>query len=558
MRPGESARSHNEEGSMSRKWLPLALAVCGAGLLILATTASAAPKHVSHVGKTGGTLKVEYNSDVDYVDPALDYLDLGWNIQQIVGCKLLNYPDKNGDPGLQLVPEVAASQPVISSNGKVYTFTVRSGFKFANGEAVTAKSFVNTFNRNANPKLQSPAAAFLNDIVGAQAVLDGKASSISGIKVSGNKLTFTLTKSAPDFLARLAMPFFAAVPNSFASKLDPNGENVIPGCGPYWISGRVPNQSITVKRNPFYKGDRPHNVNEIDYKIGNSIQVIEQDVLSGAADLAYEAPPNDWKGLVDKYGVNKSQVWIKPQLSVSYWALNRDRPLFKNNPKLAQAINNALDRRALLSQAGFAAGVKFDHILPPGVPGYQKASIYPLKGADIKKAKSLASGNTRDGKATVWVRNTGVGPLQAQIVQFDLAQIGIKADIQQLNGAVYYTKAGVRGADFDIIRAGWIADYPDPYDFINVLLDGGLIQDSNNVNLAYYNNPKYNKEMAAAARLVGAPRYKTYGSLDIDMMTNDPPWVVQYATSNRMLTSKRVGCFTYGPYYIDLNAICLK
>ena len=63
---------------MSRKWLPLALAVCGAGLLALATTASAAPKHASHVGKTGGTLRVEYGSDVDYIDPALDYLDLGY------------------------------------------------------------------------------------------------------------------------------------------------------------------------------------------------------------------------------------------------------------------------------------------------------------------------------------------------------------------------------------------------------------------------------------------------------------------------------------------------
>jgi ABC-type oligopeptide transport system substrate-binding subunit len=543
---------------MSRKWLPLALAVCGAGLLALATTASAAPKHVSAVGKTGGTLKVEYGSDVDYVDPALDYLDLGWNIQAIVGCKLLNYPDKNGTAGQQLTPEVAAGQPVISNNGKTYTFTVRSGYRFANGEAVTAKSFANTFNRDANPKLQSPAAAFLNDIVGAQNVLDGKASTISGIKVAGNKISFTLTKSAPDFLARIAMPFFQAVPSSFVTKLDPNGENVVPGCGPYWISARTPNQSITVKRNPYYKGPRPHNFNEIDYKIGNTEQVIEQDVLKGTADLAYEAPPNDWKGLADKYGVNKGQVWFKPQLAVSYWALNHDRPLFKNNPKLGQAVNFAIDRRALLAQSGFGAGVKTDHMLPPGVPGYRKCNCYPLKGADIKKAKALSAGHTGNGQATVWVVNRGVGPLQAQIVQFDLAQIGIKANIQQLDGGVYYTKAGVRGADFDIIRAGWIADYPDPYDFINVLLDGGLIHDSNNVNLAYYNNPTYNTQMAAASRLIGAPRYSSYGTLDVNITKNDPAWVSTYNTNNRMLLSKRIGCFTYGPYYIDLNALCLK
>jgi ABC-type oligopeptide transport system substrate-binding subunit len=544
---------------MSRKWLPLALAVCGAGLLALAATASAAPKQVSHVGKTGGTLKVEYGSDVDFVDPALDYLDLGWNIQQAIGCKLLNYPDKNGPEGLQLTPEVATAMPVISGNGKVYSFTVRSGFKFANGQPVTAASFANAFNRDANPKLQSPAGAFITDIAGAQAVLDGKASSISGIKVSGNKISFTLTRAAPDFLARIAMPFFQAVPNSFVTKLDPNGENVIPGCGPYWISARTPNQSITVKLNPYYKGNRPHNFSEIDYKIGNSPQVIEQNTLNGTTDLNFgDIPPNDWKGLADKYGVNKTQVWFKPQLAVSYWAMNHDRPLFKNNPQLAKAINFALDRRALLAQSGFAAGVKTDHMLPPGVPGYQKCNCYPLKGADVKKAKALAAGHTGNGQATVWVVNRGVGPLQAQVVQFDLAQIGIKADVQQLNGGVYYTKAGVRGADFDIIRAGWIADYPDPYDFINVLLDGNLIHDSNNNNLAYYNNPKYNQQMAAASRLIGARRYSNYGALDVDITKNDPAWVSTYNTNERMMTSKRIGCFTYGPYYVDLGALCLK
>ena len=116
---------------MSRKWLPLALAVCGAGLLALATTASAAPKHASHVGKTGGTLRVEYGSDVDYIDPALDYLDLGWNIQQIVACKLLNYPDKNGDPGLQLTPEVAAGQPVAKSTPhRLFVIDDEDGFSW--------------------------------------------------------------------------------------------------------------------------------------------------------------------------------------------------------------------------------------------------------------------------------------------------------------------------------------------------------------------------------------------------------------------------------------------
>src|SRR5205085_721269 len=108
---------------------------------------------------------------------------------------------------------------------------------------------------------------------------------------------FTLTRTAPDFLARLSMPFFQAIPLSLGSNLDRNGVNVVPGCGPYWIAAHTANQSITLERNPYYTGPRPANFDEIDYKIGNNDPVIEQDTLNGTTDLTYSAPPNDWKRL---------------------------------------------------------------------------------------------------------------------------------------------------------------------------------------------------------------------------------------------------------------------
>ena len=92
----------------------------------------------------------------------------GWEISYATGCKLVNFPDKEGAAGSQLVPEVAAGFPTITNNGKTYTFTIRTGYRFNTGQAVTAKSFVDTFNRNANPKLQSPVAAFMDVIVGAR------------------------------------------------------------------------------------------------------------------------------------------------------------------------------------------------------------------------------------------------------------------------------------------------------------------------------------------------------------------------------------------------------
>ena len=105
---------------------------------------------------------------------------------------------------------------MISKDGKTYTFTIKSGFKFSNGKPVNAQSFADAINRFANPKMQSTGVQFLDVIQGAAEVLAGKATKVSGVKVAGNKLTVQLTRPSPDFLARLAMPFFQAIDPTLA------------------------------------------------------------------------------------------------------------------------------------------------------------------------------------------------------------------------------------------------------------------------------------------------------------------------------------------------------
>jgi len=106
--------------------------------VLVAATAVASP---STQAKKGGTFVVELSTDIDYIDPQLDYLSSGWEIQYAVGCKLFNYPDKPGDAGSQLTPEAAVGSPIVSKDGKTYTFKVRPGMKFSTGENVTAASF---------------------------------------------------------------------------------------------------------------------------------------------------------------------------------------------------------------------------------------------------------------------------------------------------------------------------------------------------------------------------------------------------------------------------------
>ena len=120
-------------------------------------------------------------TDVDYTDPALDYLSTGWEMMYVTACKLYNFPDKEAPAGSQIQPEVAAGLPVVSNGGKTYTIKLKNTFKFSDGSKVTASSFVDAFNRNANPKLQSPSTPFMDVIAGLQAVVDGKATKISGV-----------------------------------------------------------------------------------------------------------------------------------------------------------------------------------------------------------------------------------------------------------------------------------------------------------------------------------------------------------------------------------------
>jgi ABC-type oligopeptide transport system substrate-binding subunit len=239
--------------------------------------------------------------------------------------------------------------------------------------------------------------------------------------------------------------------------------------------------------------------------------------------------------------------------------MNNDRPLFKGNTALRRAVNFAIDRKAMLNQGGYLAGKRTDQILPPGMAGFRDADIYPLKAPNFTFAKKLASGHTKDGKLVYYTSNTAVSGAVAQIVQFDLKQIGLDVEVKQFARAVQIAKEGTRGEPFDITSEGWIADYADPFDFIDILLNGKNLHDSNNNNVAYFNSPAYNKKMEAAARLSGAKRYSTYGNLDVDIMKNAAPWAPILNPNNRYFVSGNLGCFTYNNVYgLDLAALCKK
>ncbi len=553
-------------------WLSVAAAVIGTGLII-AASATAAPSKVrpakASTAAAGGTIVAELTSDVDYTDPQLTYYAPSWELQYATACKLMNYPDKEAPAGGQVQPEVAAGLPVVSKDGKTYTFTIRPGYRFSNGQAVTAASFKLAIDRLTDPKIQSSTAFLSSDlIVGAQERLDDKASTVSGVAAKGNKLTIKLVHPGPDLLARLATPPFQAIEPALAANHDPAGVNAFASCGPYYVASRTPNRSITIKRNTFYKGPRPHNADTIQVNIGNSPDVIYQNVVKGTTDYAADGvTPTLYAGIAQKYGINKKQFFLRSQLEVDYLALNHDpNRLFRNNPNLAKAVNYAVDRHAYTAQRGYLAGARTNRILPPGMSGVTKKTQvlrngYPIKAPVVAQAKKLAAGHTGDGKAEMWAPNAGPGPLQAQVVQFNLKQIGVDVSIKLLPRAQQFVTARNRAqATYDINWSAWGADYNDPFDFINILLDGTSLGPTSNNNDAYYNNAKFNSQMHKAALIApGAGRNAAYDALDKAIMAEDPPWAPILNRTNRLFVSSHIGCYLYNPVFeTDYAALCKK
>jgi ABC-type oligopeptide transport system substrate-binding subunit len=102
---------------------------------------------------------------------------------------------------------------------------------------------------------------------------------------------------------------------------------------------------------------------------------------------------------------DKSRFFVKPGFVLRHIQFNVERPLFRNNPRLRQAVSFALDRRALVraSTASPLSDRLTDQVLPPTLPGFRDADIYPLERADLRQAKELARGSTRGDKASYYV-----------------------------------------------------------------------------------------------------------------------------------------------------------
>jgi YVTN family beta-propeller protein len=495
----------------------------------------------------GGVARIESLADVESIDPALVYDPRAWELLDATCAKLLNYPDKPAPEGSQLEPEVAESLPRVSADARTYAFTIRRGFRFSTREPVTASTFVYSIERALSPRMNGPGRVYFRDVVGARAYMAGRAAHIEGLRARGNVLTIRLVAPAPDLPTRLALPFFCAVP--LGTPLDPQGVRMLPSAGPYTVASYTPGQGIVLERNPYYRGNRPHRLRRIIFTPGIAPQQQIRDVASGRADYAMNVPPAFYAAArAGRASAGRLAVNVFPQLDLLQ--LNTQRPLFAD-ARLRRAVSYAIDRTALTRLGdpfSQIPGQPTDQYLPPNIPGFHDVDIYPFR-PDLAKARALAGGRTRS--AVLYICDQSPCDRMSQVITTDLAAIGIRVVTRTFGMDELFTRLARKGEPFDIAWEGWVGDYPDPDEWLNVLLGSGSA-------IPAFDDPVWKRRLDRAAALTGPQRYLTYGRLDAELARDAAPAVAYANRPAVYYLSRRLGCRVYQPVYgIDLAALCV-
>src|SRR5262249_48654647 len=352
---------------------------------------------------------------------------------------------------------------------------------------------------------------------------------------------------------------FCPVP--VALPLDPEGVGApLPGSGPYYISRYVPGQEVVLSRNRLYHGPRSQHVDRFVVDLTGTITTATDEVADGKADYAIAAA-SEFEQLVRKYGVNRSQffAFFVPDVTPRIVVLNSARPLFRNNPQLRRAVNFAIDRRALAAAIGGDAAAPTDQFLSPYAAGFRDVRIYPF-GGNLRKARALARGHTRSGKAVIY--SSELFPFilaQSKLIQARLRQIGIEAEIKTFPHPVFLAKMFTPGEPFDFANGiGFTTGYPD-HTVLNCMFDGRERPPAvGGCNVFGFNSARYNRLLDRAQLLVGPARFRLYGRLDVELARDAAAAAPILLPRLGILVSNRAGCHRFDRPLFDLAAVCLK
>jgi peptide/nickel transport system substrate-binding protein len=518
--------------------------------LLTAAYGVAATKTEKHAHAKLGTLRAVLDT-IDYLDPQQAYTGQSWWAMWNVWETLVTYRHVDGPAGYRLVPGLAQSLPTVSRNGLVYSFVLRKGLRYSNGQPVKASDFKYAIKREFLSTGQG--VGFYTSIAGAKTFAKTLKGDISGIQVNDARRTIRIRLTSPrgDFLTVLALLFAAPVPSGTPNSIQ-NGN--IPATGPYRISSYDPNRGFTMVRNKYFKPTKyiPRgNPDRVDVALIGDANAATQRVISGQADYSNAAIPPDRIGSVRSRG----KLVLRNTANTYYFWMNVNVAPF-NKLKVRQAVNYAIDRVAMQRLVWGGLGRPTQNVLPPTYPSYRKLNLYPH---NVKKARQLIQqAGAKGAKVTVWTREVSDALTAAQYYVSVLNSIGLDAKLTTLPKSTYYTTIGNINTKAQTGWARWLEDYPHPLDWFDVLLNGNRIVQSDNNNYAYFSNKKTNAEIEALKKApVLTPAVNAKWALVEKQIMEQAPWA---PWSNRVFPeffAKNIGCIHIQRLYgIDLARLC--
>jgi len=492
--------------------------------------------------KTSGvTITATTSTDPPSLDPAKGFDSLSWSFIHATFVTLLTF-----NSSTQIVPWGAQAMPTVSDGGLVYTFKLRPGLKFTDGEPVTAQTYADGIERILTPATKSLVTAFYQIIKGAVAYSNGKSKSVSGIDVIGtNTIRFTLTRADRTFEDVMAIPNAAAVPpkviakNSSTFGLNPVGD------GPYRVASYIPGREITLVRNGGYFDAKSVLTKEIDVTIGLSPETEVLRVENGTTDVMMDNLPSS--SYIALHNNSRYASYLHHFISITdnYVALNMRKAPFTNKLVREAAALAVNDTQVLRSIAGM--GTPLTQILAPGMPGFDP-SVKPLK-YDVARAKALLKqAGFPNGKGlpslTFAVATGGftAGPNVAQVVQQDLNQVGFNVQLKALAPGAFLSSIG----QYPMTMGIYGIDYPDPYDLIASQFACSEIAAGN--NWQYYCNPAVDKTLASSLSLPLSKAIPVYRTLQSTILSAFP-WIPLYYQELWYIVNPKVKGFGANPLW---------
>ena len=383
---------------------------------------------------------------------------------------------------LEPVPGMAESWEV-SDDLTHYTFHLRDDALWSNGDPLTAQDFVYSWNRSLAPGLASEYAYMLYVVKNAAAYNRGEITDFSmvGVKALDNTtLEVTLEAPTPWFLQLLdhnsAYPVHRKTIES-RGKFDQRGTGwtrpeYFTGNGPFHLKEWIPNKVLIIEKNPYYWDAENVRLNEIHFYPIDNKQTEERMFRTGQIHMTL-----DGRILTDKIEVyvreQPDHIRISPYLGIYYYLFNTTRPPF-DDVRVRLAFSMAIDRQSVTDNVVKGGRSPAFAFTPPDTAGYTPE---PYIQYDQEQAKKLlAEAGYPDGAdfppvELLYNNGSGHQALATALQQMWKSVLNVDVTLVNQEWLVYLNSRS--NGDFDIARAGWLADYADPNNFLNLFVTGG-------------------------------------------------------------------------------------